>query len=287
MAMAPVLAPAYVEPLLGARRAGKPSAVTSLDLGLTRVEVGLTADGVTLPGGETLAWEDIERIAGATTGNLGGRCFALRDGEIDEIQVFSEATNRRYSLLATPAAPTMLVAGVQMHRTKGTDPAADTKLKVRAIAPVIGRVLDSATGLGYTAIEAAKSAEQVITIELELAALEIARLNPWSRDLFENPKIRQRIGDSFDIVPTFPDGSFSRVIHDPPVFSLAGQLYSGEFYRQLFRVLKRGGRLFHYIGNVQSASGHRVTRGVVRRLQEAGFARIASRSEAFGLVAYK
>jgi len=30
--------------------------------------------------------------------------------------------------------------------------------------PIVGQVLDTATGLGYTAIEAAKHANQVITI---------------------------------------------------------------------------------------------------------------------------
>src|SRR5207248_8881845 len=77
------------------------------------------------------------------------------------------------------------------------------------------------------------------------------------------------------------------IFHDPPVFSLAGELYSGVFYQQLFRVLKRGGRLFHYIGNLNSKSSGTVIRGVLRRLQEAGFSRVVQRPEAFGVVAHK
>ena len=287
MTQVPVLAPAHVEPLLRAREAGRPAASTSLDLGLTRVDVTLAPGGIVLPGGEQVGWEPLERIAASRGSHAGGRCFAVWGGAVEEIQVFSEATNRRYSLLATDTAPTMLVSGIQMHRTKGLDPQRDTKLKVRSVAPVTGRVLDTATGLGYTAIEAARTAEQVVTVELDPAALEVARLNPWSRALFDNPRITQVIGDSFDEIQRLRDESFSRVIHDPPVFSLAGQLYSGEFYRHLWRVLQRGGRVFHYIGNVESGSGHRVTRGVVRRLQEAGFARVAHRPEAFGVVAYR
>ncbi len=163
----------------------------------------------------------------------------------------------------------------------------DTLKKIATIAPVVGRVLDTATGLGYTAIEAAKTAEQVITIELDPGAQEIARLNPWSRDLFNNPKIKQMMGDAFEVVPTFDDSSFERIIHDPPVFSLAGELYSGAFYQQLYRVLKRGGRLFHYIGNLESKSSGTVTKGALKRLQEAGFTRVVRRPEAFGVVAYK
>jgi predicted methyltransferase len=71
------------------------------------------------------------------------------------------------------------------------------------------------------------------------------------------------------------------------MLNLAGELYSGEFYRDLFRVLQRKGRLFHYVGDPDSRSGRNVTRGVTRRLQEAGFRRIVRKPGAFGLVAYK
>ena len=86
---------------------------------------------------------------------------------------------------------------------------------------------------------------------------------------------------------TFDDGTFTRIIHDPPTFSLAGELYSGEFYRQCYRVLARGGRLFHYTGNLKSGEGGQVSRGAIKRLKEAGFERIVPKYEAFGVVAYK
>ena len=88
------------------------------------------------------------------------------DGTLEEIRFFSSATSREYSLLATSGAPTMLISGIQMHRTTGIDPIADTELKVRAIAPVRGAVLDTANGLGYTAIEAARTAEHVVTVRV-------------------------------------------------------------------------------------------------------------------------
>lgn len=181
----------------------------------------------------------------------------------------------------------MLIAGFTMHRIVDTDPMEDTLKKIATLTPITGRVLDTAMGLGYTAIEAAKTAEQVITIELDPGAQQIARLNPWSQGLFDNPKIQQVMGDAFEVVPTFADESFSRIVHDPPVFSLAGELYSGVFYQQLFRVLKRGGRLFHYIGDLNSKSSGTVARGVLKRLQEAGFVRVVRRPEAYGVVAYK
>lgn len=261
---------------------GERLAEVSLDLGRTAAEAVVVREGVRLPGGELVPWATIEAIAASENG-----CFVVETGEAERIGVFSELTNRAYTLMPTTGAPTMLVSGIPMHRIKGTDPYQDTLEKIQTIRPIRGQVLDTATGLGYTAIETAQSAERVITVELDPAVLEIARLNPWSRGLFENPRIRQLVGDSFDVVQEFEDGQFARIIHDPPALPLAGRLYAGEFYAQLFRVLRRGGRLFHYVGNPESKSARSVTRGVVLRLQEAGFTGIARRPRAFGLVARK
>ncbi len=271
-----------VRPLLQARRDGRRSAATSLDLGLSEVEVALDDEGVLLPGGRRLAWPEIERIVGDENA-----CFTVQDGRPEKVQFYSEEFARAYTLMPTTGAPTMLISGVPMHRIKGIDPHADTLRKMRAAAPVRGRVLDTATGLGYTAIEAAKTAGEVVTIELDPAALAVARLNPWSRALFDNPKIQQLTGDAFELVQTFADGSFDCVIHDPPAMSLAGDLYSGSFYAQLLRVLRPGGRLFHYVGDPESRSGAGTTRGVIRRLTEAGFREIVRRPEAFGVAARK
>jgi predicted methyltransferase len=277
-----ILSHIQADRILEARQAGNAAIVTSLDLGLTAVEVALEPEGVRLPGEQLLTWQHIEAISGSERG-----CFVVEDGEPRKIQLFSEASNRLYSLMPTEGAPTMLVSGIPMHRFKGIDPHHDTLLKIETVAPVVGRVLDTATGLGYTAIEAARTAVHVITVEIEPAGLEVARLNPWSQPLFDNPKITQVVGDVIDEIKGFEDEVFDCIIHDPPAFNLAGDLYSGAFYRELFRVLRRGGRMFHYIGDLESKSGRVVSKGALRRLQEAGFSRVVRRPEAFGLAAYK
>jgi len=277
-----VLSHFQAEHLLAARRAGRPSARVSLDLELTATDVPLDDNGVRFPDGQPLAWQDLETIHASERG-----CFVIEKGTPRKIQFFSEQTNQLYSLMPTKRAPTMLISGIPMHRVKGTDPHADTLEKIKTISPIAGHVLDTATGLGYTAIQAAQTSEHVTTIELDPAALEVARLNPWSQSLFENLKITQVIGDSFEEIEKFEASLFARIIHDPPMFNLAGDLYSGEFYRQLVRVLKPGGRLFHYIGDLESKSGRVVTKGVVRRLQEAGFRRVSPRPAAFGVIAFK
>ncbi len=268
--------------LLKARQAESKIIEVSPDLSISNVTVEVSDEGVAFPSGERLNWQQVEKIKQADV-----NCFAVEGNEIRAIMVFSEATNRMCSLLPTKRTPSMLIAGFTMHRIVNIDPMEDTLRKIGTITPIVGRVLDTATGLGYTAIEAAKSAEQVVTLELDPGAQEIARQNPWSRDLFNNSKIEQRMGDAYEIIPTFEEESFSRIVHDPPVFNQAGQLYSGVFYKELYRVLKRGGRLFHYIGDLNSKSSGTVTKGALKRLQEAGFKKVVRRPEAFGVVAYK
>ncbi len=274
----------YVQagPLLKAKQQGIASMQISPDLGLSTVLVTLTSEGVVFPNGERLDWQSVEKISKAEV-----NCFILEDNAARPVQVFSEYTNRVCSLMPTRGAPSMLIAGFVMHRIKDIDPMQDTARKIAAISPIVGRVLDTATGLGYTAIEAAKTADEVVTIELDPGVQEIARLNPWSQALFYSPKIHQIMGDAYEVVQSFEDGSFARIIHDPPTFSMAGELYSGAFYQQLYRVLKRGGRLYHYIGDPNSKASGGVTKGVLKRLQEAGFARVVRRPEAYGVVGYK
>ena len=282
MSLPIILSYIQIEPLLLARHKEQPFAEISPDLGLTTVTVELTPEGVVFPNGERLPWQDIEKISESEV-----NCFLVENNALKTVQVYSEYTHRMCSLLPTRGAPSMLIAGFVMHRIKDVDPLEDTRRKIGAITPVVGRVLDTATGLGYTAIEAAKTADEVVTIELDPGAQEMARLNPWSQELFNNPKIRQVMGDAFEVVQTFEDASFSRIIHDPPTFSLAGELYSKAFYQQLYRLLQRGGRLFHYVGDPNSKASGNVTRGVMKRLTEAGFTRVVRRAEAYGVVAYK
>jgi uncharacterized protein len=278
-----VLSHYQIQPVMKAYREGQRTSRMSLDLNLTQTEVALNETGIHLQDNITITWTEAERIAEAENA-----CFQVSDDGIKTIQTFSDVTGWARSLFPTVNAPTMLVSGLTMHRiSRGVDPHEDTLNKIKAAAPVVGKVLDTATGLGYTAIEAAKTAEHVITVELDPAALEICRVNPWSQPLFDNPKIEKVIGDAWDVIEAMADGQFSRILHDPPAFNLAGDLYARDFYRELYRVLTRRGYLFHYIGDPESKSGASVTRGVIKRLHEAGFTRIEKKPRAFGVVAYK
>ena len=267
--------------LLQAHANGATTASLSPDLGLSEMDVSLSEGGVHIPDGPQIPWADIAHIAANPQA-----CFVIDGDSLSKAQLFSAEFQRLYSLYPTAAAPTMLVSGITMHRIKDIDPWEDTRRKIKAIAPLKGRVLDTATGLGYTAIFAARQADTVTTLELDPAVLELARINPWSRSLFDSPNIAQLIGDSFDLIADFPDSAFDRILHDPPRFALAGHLFSADFYAELKRVLKPGGRLFHYVGDPTSKSGRNTTKSVARRLQEAGFRRVVRKPDAFGLLAY-
>jgi hypothetical protein len=155
-AMDAVLSHYQASPLLTARVAGLDVATTSLDLGLTTVDVRLEAGGVRTVGGRLVGWTDVEAIAAAPNA-----CYRVVEGGVEPIRAYSDELDRLYSLMPTARAPTLLVSGTYMHRIKGTDPVADTEAKLATVAPILGRVLDTTTGLGYTAIGTARTARAV------------------------------------------------------------------------------------------------------------------------------
>jgi predicted methyltransferase len=278
----PTFSAFQARPLIEARRLNQRLVDSSIDLGLSRTKTALTPEGAVFSNHVQLTWPQIKAIAKSTK-----TCFRLEGGDLIKIKAFSEESGRTYSLMPTEQAPTLLVSGFLMHRVKGTNPVADTYAKIESIQPILGQVLDTATGLGYTAIAAARRARHVISIELDPTVHTIARSNPWSQTLFSAANIELLVGDSSQVVTTLPSKSIDRIIHDPPAISLAGDLYAGAFYRQLFRLLKSEGRLFHYIGNLESPMGKKFLPGILNRLRQAGFRKIRPYNQAFGVIAAK
>lgn len=254
----------------------------STDLGQTVSEVLLNKEGIRFSEDISVNWDQINRIQMDHNG-----CFLVQPSGLERIKFFSERTNHSISLFPTLSAPTMLISGIPMHRIKETDPWKDTLQKIQAFDGISGSLLDTNTGLGYTAIAASQYATWILSIEIDPAVISIGRLNPWSKSFFTEPRISSLIGDSFEIVFGILNNSFDNILHDPPTFSLAGNLYSAEFYTELFRILKPYGKLFHYIGNPDSKTGATVTRSVMQRLRSVGFSKIIEKPKAFGLLAIK
>ena len=99
----------------------------------------------------------------------------------------------------------------------------------------------------------------------------IRRLSPWSAEL-RSERLTTVVGDVAGALLELASNSIDAIIHDPPRISVAGELYSADFYRGLSRVLAPGGRLYHYTGQPFHRWRRRdIVPGIGRRLRDAGF----------------
>jgi len=167
---------------------------------------------------------------------------------------------------------TIEIDGVRMHQTLNKTPLQAAHEMVGALCLRKGeKVLDVCTGLGYTSIDEARARAKVVTVEVDEKVVELCKQNRDSAKLFDNPLIRRFLGDAYEYVKTLEAESFDAILHDPPRFSFASELYSLVFYQQLYRVLRNGGRLFHYTGKPGEKSGKNYRKGFKNRLEMAGF----------------
>jgi predicted methyltransferase len=256
----PLLTEIEFEQLTRARHAGATSVECSLDLKLsaTRVEIGAS----------DWAWR--------------GRRYPYPDRwKRRAIYYWDNGAFRpvaRYSsslikLVPTEwGAPTFEIDGIKMLPTARVSPYADAENKVALIQPRGKMILDTCGGLGYFAAWCARGqARRICSFEKNPDVLWLRDMNPWSPA--PGGVLQLAHADVTAAVTTIADGSFDAILHDPPRFGIAGELYSGAFYGQLARVLKRGGKLFHYTGAPNKlTSGRDVPREIMERLKQAGFA---------------
>ena len=262
---------------------GNNEAVIFLDLGLTSDSIELQRNSAVFPDGQKLKIEQIMTIAEDPD-----IAYSINNNQIERLMWFDDQTNKFYKLRGTETWPALEISGILMHRIKSTDPKSDAEHKVAMISPVSGRVLDTCFGLGYTATFAAGRASEVTTIECDPNVVALASRNPYSRQCFENPRIRLIEGDVTEIIQRFENGCFDRIIHDPPTLAIAGDLYGDKFYTELFRVLRAGGVMFHYTG--QPGSRHRnvdLPTRVSQRLSAIGFTKVRKSPSAMGVIAKK
>ena len=167
--------------------------------------------------------------------------------------------------------PTFEIDGIKMLPTAKVSPYADAERKVALVQPRGKVILDTCGGLGYfAACCLAAGARQVLSFEKNADVLWLRTLNPWSPQA--GAPLALTHGDITKHIGAMPDGSVDAILHDPPRFGIAGELYSQLFYDQLARVLKRRGKLFHYTGAPNKlTSGRDVPKEVSRRLRNAGF----------------
>jgi predicted methyltransferase len=260
----PLLVRHAAEALLAARDRGAEAWHGSLDLGVSQGEARLHAG--------YWMWKE-ERYP--YPGKLKDRTLYYWDDE--DFSPISRYAGSLIKLVPSEwGVPTFEIDGIKMLPTSRESPLDDARRKVALVEPRGKVVLDTCGGLGYFAACCLQAgAARILSFEKNPDVLWLRTLNPWSPDP-EAPESGGRLqlthADISQAVTTLADASVDAMLHDPPRFGIAGELYSQAFYDQLARVLHKGGRLFHYTGSPNKlTSGRDVPREVARRLEKAGF----------------
>jgi predicted methyltransferase len=255
----PLLTLKVHETLRAARRAGAPTVECSLNLdrSTTIVEVsdtGWICQGQRFPFLETCKDRTIYHWVDET------------------FQPVARFTTALIKLVPTKwGPPTFEIDGIKMLPTEQVSPYADAKRKVSLIQPRGKVILDTCGGLGYFAAWCLQGrAKQVLSYEKNPDVIWLRGLNPWSPEIGGGLTLTE--GDIAEQIALLPSESADAILHDPPRFGIAGELYSQVFYDHLARVLKCKGKLFHYTGRPNKlTSGRDVPNEVSKRLRHAGF----------------
>jgi hypothetical protein len=260
-----------VEALRKAFKRGVLRMAVSLDLGRTTQEVMPGEDGFWL-GGVPYAFP--ERVRERTV-------YHFEQGVWTPVSRFSTAL---YKLVPTEwGPPTFEIDGIKMLVSQKVSPLDDAHAKVGLVEVEGIDVLDTCAGLGYFAVAALeRGARRIQSFEISPEVRWLRTINPWSPSV--DPRLALTAGSVLDHLPRLPDRSFGAILHDPPRFGIAGELYALEVYVQFARLLTPRGRLFHYVGTPNRlTSGRDVPAEVSRRLRAAGFRRITPHGD--GLLA--
>jgi uncharacterized protein len=254
-----VIGPLLTREVHDSLRAGAQAVECSLDLGRTRTTVEVDSAGWKWQGRR---YPRLASCKERTIYHWTGEAF-------EPVQRYAGALIKLVPTEWGP--PTFEIDGIKMLPTAKVSPYADAERKVGLVQPQGKAILDTCGGLGYFAAWCLKGgAREVRSFEKNADVIWLRSLNPWSPEA--GGALTLTHGDITQQVGALPDASFDAILHDPPRFGIAGELYSQVFYDQLARVLKRKGRLFHYTGAPNKlTSGRDVPNEVAKRLRRSGF----------------
>ncbi|MFA6460664.1 MAG: methyltransferase [Candidatus Woesearchaeota archaeon] len=260
--MLPILSSKDLQRISQAIKCKSSEIEVSLDLGITQTSIKLSAKGFLFNKQDIL----LPKIR-----DNDHSCYVLIKSQLEKVQFFSPETNSLYKLVPTSYRPILQVSGTSMHKKEFVERVEQDKLQ--------GKVLDSGTGLGYTAIIAAKTAEEIITIEIDKNVTEIAKYNPYSQELFENKKIKRVRGNIVQKITKFKEGEFDFLIFDAGTPRSSDDFFSLKNYQQAHRVLKERGKLYHYLPKHQITKGRDFGGEAIARMEKAGFKVIDRKTE--------
>ncbi|MEK6750064.1 MAG: SAM-dependent methyltransferase [Pseudomonadota bacterium] len=257
--MGPLLTLIEIEEMRAALQRGDAQVECTLDLGRTMTSILLEKDA--------WKWQD-KSFPYLANGNA--RTIYYWNGNV--FQPASRYTTALIKLVPTAwGPPTFEIDGIKMLPTAQVSPYADAERKVALIQPQGKAILDTCGGLGYFAAWCAQGrAARVLSYEKNPDVIWLRGINPWSPPV--NEILTLANADIAEKIASLPNASVDAILHDPPRFGIAGELYSQVFYDHLARVIKRQGKLFHYTGSPNKlTSGRDVPNEVSKRLRNAGF----------------
>lgn len=257
--MGPLLTLEVHQALSAAARAGKPTIECTLDLGRSTTMVDVSVAGWSWRGEQFPLLESCKDRT----------IYHWVDGAFQPVARFTTSLVKLVPTAFGP--PTFEIDGIKMHPTARGSPYADAERKVDLIQPCGKVILDTCGGLGYFAGWCLqRRAKRVLSYEKNPDVIWLRSLNPWSPEAGSGLTLAQV--DIAEGIGLLSDKSFDAILHDPPRFGIAGELYSQAFYEHLGRVLKANGKLFHYTGAPNKlTSGRDVPGEVAKRLRRAGF----------------
>jgi uncharacterized protein len=260
----PLLTRELLDRLVAAREGGAATLTLSLDLGRSERTVAVAATGFEWNGGH-YPWPSVLKDR---------TIYVFSGGEWSPLQRYAGSLIK---LVPTEwGTPSFEIDGIKMLVSAQLSPWEDARHKVALVQPHGKRILDCCGGLGYfAACCLADGAAHILSFEKNPDVLWLREHNPWSPDPASaeaGGRLQLAQGDVAKEIGSLPAESVDAVLHDPPRFGIAGELYSLAFYQQLARVLRPGGRLFHYTGAPnRKTSGRDVPKEVAARLGKAGF----------------
>lgn len=214
----PLLTRSIGDALLAARAAGARAWTGSFDLGRTTEDVAVDAD----------AWR-WRGAAYAYPSRLKDRTIHFWDG--DGFEPISRYAGSLIKLVPTQwGVPTFEIDGIKMLCTSKHSPMDDARQKVALVEPRGRVVLDTCGGLGYFAaccLDAGVA--RIVSYEKNVDVLWLRTLNPWSPDpdaAEASGRLELTHADVVQAITHIADASMDAVLHDPPRFGIAGELYS-------------------------------------------------------------
>ncbi|HWA12715.1 MAG TPA: hypothetical protein VHA15_06460 [Burkholderiales bacterium] len=256
----PLIEPGVHEALRAGLRKAAASVECSLDLGRTTTTVAVEEAGWSWQG---VRYPWMDKCRARTIYHWDGAAW-------QPVQRFGQSLVK---LVPTRwGTPVFEIDGVKMLVSEKLSPWRDAEAKVALVEPRGKDILDTCGGLGYFAAWCLQGgARRIVSFEKDPDVRWLRGLNPWSPAAGGALSLTE--GDVAVEVEKLGDASFDAILHDPPRFGLAGELYSQAFYDQLARVIRPRGRLFHYTGTPNKlTSGRDVPKEVEKRLKRAGFA---------------